>query len=100
MWLVSYALGLIGKADLIELHNGADGSIVPGPVEFKQGKKRRWDNNEAQLCVQALCLEEMMHVSFPRGAIFHVKSQRREEVHFDDSAGNFVDQLERGHGYE
>jgi len=85
MWLVSYALGLIGKADLIEMHTSADGSIVPYPVEFKRGKKRRWDNNEAQLCAQALCLEEMMQVSIPRGAIFHVKSQHREEVHFDDS---------------
>lgn len=85
MWLVSYELGLIGKADLIEMHTGPDGKTAPYPVEFKRGKKRRWDNNEAQLCAQALCLEEMMKVSIPAGAIFHVKSQHREEVHFDDS---------------
>lgn len=85
MWLVSYELGLIGKADLIEMHSGPNGTVVPYPVEFKRGKKRRWDNNEAQLCAQALCLEEMMHVSIPRGAIFHVKSQHREEVVFDDA---------------
>ena len=85
MWLVSYELGLIGKADLIEMHSGPDGAVIPYPVEFKRGKKRRWDNNEAQLCAQALCLEEMMQVSIPRGAIFHVKSQHREEVVFDDA---------------
>lgn len=85
MWLVSYERGLIGKADLIEMHSGPNGTVVPYPVEFKRGKKRRWDNNEAQLCAQALCLEEMMGGSIPRGAIFHVKSQHREEVVFDDA---------------
>jgi CRISPR-associated exonuclease Cas4 len=85
MWLVSYSLGLIGKSDLIEMHSAPDGSTFPYPVEFKRGKKRRWDNNEAQLCAQALCLEEMMNVSIPCGAIFHVKSQHREEVVFDEA---------------
>ncbi len=82
MWLVSHRLGLIGKADLVELRTGENGETVPYPVDFKRGKKRRWDNNEAQLCAQALCLEEMLNVSVPRGAIFHVKSGRREEVEF------------------
>jgi CRISPR-associated exonuclease Cas4 len=57
---------------------------IPYPVDFKRGKKRRWDNNEVQLCAQAMCLEEMLGVQVPRGAIFHIKSQRREEVAFDD----------------
>lgn len=83
MWLVSHQLGLIGKADLVELRAGENGEIVPYPVDFKRGKKRRWDNNEAQLCAQALCLEEMMKVAVPRGAIFHIKSGHREEVEFD-----------------
>ena len=83
MWLVSHRLGLIGKADLVELRTGENGETVPYPVDFKRGKKRRWDNNEAQLCAQALCLEEMMNVAVPRGAIFHIKSGHREEVEFD-----------------
>ncbi len=65
MWVVSRRLGLIGKTDLVELHNG-----VPYPVDFKRGKLRRWDNNEVQLCAQALCLEEMLDVHVPLGAIF------------------------------
>ena len=83
MWLVSYRLGLIGKGDLIEFQSDNSGQAIPYPVDFKRGKKRRWDNNEAQLCAQALCLEEMLNVSVPRGAIFHIRSQHREVVEFD-----------------
>jgi CRISPR-associated exonuclease Cas4 len=80
MWVVSYRLGLIGKADLIEFRDG-----VPYPVDFKRGKRRRWDNNEVQLCAQGICLEEMLGISVLRGAIFHIKSQHRQEVEFDES---------------
>lgn len=78
MWVVSRRLGLIGKTDLVEFRDG-----VPYPVDFKRGKKRRWDNNEVQLCAQALCLEEMFDVTIPLGAIFHIKSQHRQEVEFN-----------------
>lgn len=84
MWLVSYRLGLIGIGDLVELRDNADGPPIPYPVDFKRGKKRRWDNNEAQLCAQAICLEEMLGVEVPAGAIFHIKSQHREEIVFDE----------------
>lgn len=85
MWLVSHQLGLIGKGDLIEFLPNANGQATPYPVDFKRGKCRRWDNNEVQLCAQALCLEEMLDVNVPRGAIFHIKSQRREEITFEES---------------
>jgi len=83
MWLVSFRLGLIGKGDLVEFHNNDSGILVPYPVDFKRGKKKRWDNNEVQLCAQAMCLEEMLGVEVPHGAIFHIRSQHREEVVFD-----------------
>jgi len=83
MWLISHRLKLIGKSDLIEFVPDTGGTLIPFPVDFKRGKKRRWDNNEAQLCAQAICLEEMMGVSIPRGAIFHIKSQTREVVEFN-----------------
>jgi CRISPR-associated exonuclease Cas4 len=85
MWLVSNRLGLIGKADLIEMNPDASGNLIPYPIDFKRGKKRRWDNNEVQLCAQGICLEEMLGVIVPVGAIFHIKSQRREEVEFDSN---------------
>ena len=71
-------LGLSGKCDVVERH--PDGSLVP--VEFKKGRRRKFDNDDAQLCAQALCLEEMFGRNIPHGAIFHAKSKRRREVEF------------------
>jgi CRISPR-associated exonuclease Cas4 len=75
-------LRLTGKADIVEFHLASNGAEMPFPVEYKRGKRRRWDNNEVQLCAQALCLEEMLGTSVPAGAIFHVKSKRRREIEF------------------
>lgn len=74
----SERLGLNGKCDVVEQH--PDGSFFP--VEFKLGKRRQWGNDDAQLCAQALCLEEMLGRPVPRGAIFHPDSKRRREVEF------------------
>lgn len=71
-------LGLSGKCDMVERR--ADGSLFP--VEFKVGKRRKWENDDAQLCAQALCLEEMFGLTVPWGAIFHADSKRRREVEF------------------
>ena len=43
-----------------------------------------WLNDHIQLCAQALCLEEMMHVTIPLGYIFYFGSARREEVLFSE----------------
>ncbi len=51
------------------------------PVEFKLGR-RRWENGSAQLCSQALCLDEMFPIPVPRSAVFHADSKRRREVGF------------------
>jgi CRISPR-associated exonuclease Cas4 len=74
----SERLGLSGKCDIVE--QWPDGSLYP--VEFKLGKRRRWENDDAQLCAQALCLEEMFGVAVPRGAVFHADSKRRREAEF------------------
>lgn len=74
----SERLGLNGKCDIVEQH--ADGSLFP--VEFKIGKRRKWANDDVQLCAQALCLEEMFRISVPRGAVFHADSKRRRAVEF------------------
>ena len=59
-------------------------NAVPYPVEYKRGKRKKWDNDDVQLCAQAMCLEEMLGVEVPRGAIFHIQSKRRREVLFTD----------------
>lgn len=75
----SERLGLTGKCDIVERH--PDGTMVP--VEFKLGKRRQWENDDVQVCAQALCLEEMFGLEIPRGAIFHATSKRRREVEFN-----------------
>lgn len=110
LWLVSRRLGLIGKADVVEFLPNADGGATdvdvseprqpdvaklsfaekwqgrtPFPIDYKRGRRRRWDRDDVQLCAQALCLEEMLDVRVPRGAIFHVHSRQRREVDFDNA---------------
>jgi CRISPR-associated exonuclease Cas4 len=71
-------LGINGKCDVVEQR--PDGTLYP--VEFKLGKRRQWENDDAQLCAQALCLEEMFQTKIERGAVFHADSKRRREVEF------------------
>ncbi|MBP3956885.1 CRISPR-associated protein Cas4 [Gemmata sp. G18] len=80
LWVTSHRLRLTGVCDLVEFRPGAP--EVPFPVEYKRGKRRTWDNDEVQLCAQAMCLEEMLGHAIPSGAIFHVKSKRRREIAF------------------
>ena len=75
LWSVS--LGLVGKADLIE-YKGK----IPYPVEYKHGPSRRGSSADLQLCGQAMCLEEMLNISVPKGAVFHFSSRQRREVTF------------------
>ncbi len=82
--LFSDQLGLSGRGDLVEVEQDANGRVTAAlPVEYKKGPKRRFDNDEVQLCAQAFCLEEMFSIPVPAGAIFYAKSQRRAEVVFD-----------------
>lgn len=74
----SNRLGLSGKCDIVERHG--DGSL--SPVEYKKGRRRRFENDDAQLCAQALCLEEMFGRPVMYGAVFHAASKRRREVEF------------------
>lgn len=82
MPLSSRRLGLAGVADLVEFHKGVDGEM-PYPVEYKRGKAKLHRADEAQLCAQALCLEEMMGLPVPEGALFYAQTRRRVVVAFD-----------------
>jgi CRISPR-associated exonuclease Cas4 len=101
----SERLGLSGKCDIVEVHpRPASGHPLPSdgrgsegeggtllPVEYKKGKRRRFDNDDAQLCAQALCLEEMFGIAVPRGAVFHAESKRRREVAFTAELRSLVE---------
>jgi CRISPR-associated exonuclease Cas4 len=76
--LWSRRLGLTGKADTVEFIDG-----VPYPVEYKVGVRQAGGHDDLQLGAQALCLEEMLGVAVPRGAIYYHASRRRHEVEID-----------------
>ncbi len=83
--LRSLRLGLVGKADVVEFHasNTLQGAQRPFPVEYKRGKPKSHDADKVQLCAQALCLEEMLEVQVPGGALFYGRTRRRLDVAFD-----------------
>ena len=78
VWVWSERLQIAGFADFVE----QDGTTLL-PVEYKHGQKGKWDNDEIQLCAQALCLEEMTGQPVPQGEIFYWRSRRRVTVVFD-----------------
>lgn len=83
--LRSAELGLVGKADVVEFHRNAQGMWIPFPVEYKRGRPKPDDSDKTQLCAQGLCLEEMMRIAVPEGALFYGKPRRRLNVVFDES---------------
>lgn len=80
--LASQRLNLTGLADLVEFAPGPDGETA-FPVEYKRGKPKLHRADEAQLCAQALCLEEMTGRPVPEGALFYAQTRRRVAVPFD-----------------
>lgn len=100
--LVSHQLGITGVADMVEFHqvdseNDASGRRIatklkglreywsPFPVEYKHGRPKSHRADEVQLCAQAICLEEMLGVVIPSGALFYGEPRRRYEIVFDET---------------
>ncbi|BDA71399.1 CRISPR-associated Cas4 family protein [Rivularia sp. IAM M-261] len=75
VWLKSEQYRLIGKSDLIEVESG---EIYP--VEYKRGHKGEWDNDELQVCAQALCLEEMTGKTISTGYVYYAQTHQRQTV--------------------
>jgi len=92
----SFRLGLIGQADVVEFRpartgielEGAGGLWQPFPVEHKRGRAKPDNCDRVQLCAQAICLEEMLQVHVPAGAIFYGRPRRREKVEFGEQLRN------------
>ena len=70
-------LGLIGKADVVEFHGQ-----TPFPIEYKVGRRKPDRHADLQVCAQAMCLEEMLGVPVPKGAVYHAASRQRRGVIF------------------
>lgn len=104
----SLRLGLVGIADVVEFRRAvgpareeedaliklqdAAGKWKPFPVEHKRGKPKPGLCDEAQLCAQAICLEEMMHVQIKQGALFYHSIRRRVDVIFGDTLRSVCEQ--------
>jgi len=96
LWLRSLELGLYGQADMVEFRRsprspaaavlpGLAGWWQPFPVEYKRGRLRREVSFEVQLCAQAICLEEMLGITVPKGALYYGKARRRLELELTES---------------
>lgn len=87
----SKSLGLYGVCDVVELTPSADGVPVGGfdglwtlrPVEYKHGTEKTDICDEAQLCAQAICLEEAFGAKIESGDLYYGKIARRRAVKFD-----------------
>ena len=87
--LRSLRLGLFGVADVVEIHAGGK----PYPIEYKRGGPKAHRADEAQLCAQAICLEEMLDTPVPEGALFYGAERRRKTVCFDDELRSLTERV-------
>lgn len=111
--VASSSLGLTGICDVVEFISADEGVQLPGrtgfyepvPVEYKRGRKKHDPCDEAQLCAQAICLEEMLVTSIPHGYVFYGQTRHRVQVDFTDdlrtlvhkSAGEMHTYFQRGY---
>lgn len=102
----SHSLGLSGKCDVLEFHKnpngvtlfGWEGRYLPFPVEYKYGEPKENNCDAAQLCAQAMCLEEMLCCEIKNGALYYGKPKRREPITFTDELRREVtDAVEQMH---
>lgn len=110
--LISHRLGVMGVADIVEFHrveSACDpewrrvaaplskraGLWKPYPVEYKRGKPKAHRADEVQLCAQAICLEEMLGVAIPEGALFYGEPRRRTVIAFDDELRALTESVAR-----
>lgn len=88
--LISNELQLTGISDCIEFHKRDDnqgikliereGTYDVVPIEYKVGDIKKDESDISQLCVQAMCLEEMFNTKVEKGYIYYGKLRKRFEV--------------------
>ena len=99
--VASYRLGLSGICDVVEFTASPtgvklpnrEGLYLPKPIEYKRGKEKHDHSDETQLCAQALCLEEMLSTSIPRGYLYYGETRHRAEVEFTDELRTLVQDM-------
>ena len=99
--VASYRLGLAGICDVVEFTESPQGVRLPGreglflaaPVEYKRGHEKQDACDEAQLCAQAICLEEMLSVSIPAGYLYYGETRHRVEVELNNALRKLVQEM-------
>ncbi|MBO4873120.1 MAG: CRISPR-associated protein Cas4 [Lachnospiraceae bacterium] len=89
----SSSLGISGQCDVVEFHRDEKGIQLSDhegtwsvyPIEYKHGSPKPERYDEAQLCAEAMCLEEMLRTEISCGALFYGEVRRRTEVVFSKS---------------
>ena len=85
-------LGISGECDVVEFRRGADGARLrdydglwlPMPVEYKSGTAdAAGEADKLQLCLEAMCLEEMLGCRIDSGYLYYGEVRRRESVAID-----------------
>ena len=106
--VASYRLGLSGVCDVVEFTASPDGVklpnrdglYLPAPIEYKRGKEKHDHSDEAQLCAQAMCLEEMLSTEIRRGFLFYGETRHRVEIEFTPELHALVkDMSDEMHNY-
>ena len=90
MRVVSHRLCVSGICDVVEFHKSEDGVCLHGwpdlwkpyPIEYKRGAPKEHDADILQLCVQAICLEEMLCCEIEEGSLYYGETRRRQKVKF------------------
>jgi len=92
MSVKSHELMFTGVCDVVEFLrdergvpiNGADGTYLAYPVEYKRGKPKKDESDVLQLAAQAICLEEMLLCDVQTGYLFYQELKHRIEVPLTD----------------
>ncbi|GED57533.1 CRISPR-associated protein Cas4 [Brevibacillus formosus] len=105
MPVLSEQLKIRGIADMVEFRrvneeseetvvlDGREGYWKVVPIEYKRGKPKSEDWDIVQLCAQAICLEEMLHVKIPVGNIYYAEKRRRESIELTNQHRQRVEEL-------
>ena len=94
----SHEIGLSGQCDIVEFYKEETGITLPEydgrwrvvPVEYKRGIPKENNEDELQLCAQAICLEEMFLTELTEGFLYYGENRRRTKVEFSTELRNEV----------
>jgi CRISPR-associated exonuclease Cas4 len=101
--LVTYSLGFYGISDAVEFKKATTGFYIKSknnhfkayPVEYKLGKPKKDSRDAVQLCVQGICLEEMLDIRVDEAYLYYGKTKHREKIVLDQSLREEVKSLSR-----